>query len=35
LKATVKPEDMADDGLGESGKHKGGTFRRKRLPQLM
>jgi hypothetical protein len=35
LGATVKTKDMADDGLGESGKHKGGTFRRKRLPQLM
>jgi hypothetical protein len=35
LGATVKTKDMADDGLGESGKHKGGTFRRKRLPRLM
>jgi hypothetical protein len=35
LGATVKTKYMADDGLGESGKHKGGTFRQKRLPQLM
>jgi len=40
-KATVKTKDMTDDGLGEwtvvdkSGKHKGGTFRRKRLPRLV
>jgi hypothetical protein len=41
LAASGKPDEEVDDGLGPwtvvgpLGKHKGGTFRRRRLPQLL